>query len=160
MEVLNIYNLYTRLGEISDKFDVNASLNVGRLNIKLKDGAFVRCGGFTDFATQYNKHCVDVIDITKSYQSGLKFYLQLQDKACELPSETTKVVDEEDVTHLGESPVEAVQEAPDWRWVESLSGSRADKQELDTYAEKFGVKLNKGKKIGNMVADFKEQYNK
>lgn len=156
VEVFNIFSLYHRLGELSDNFDVNASLNVGKLNIKLKNGDFVRCGGFTDFATQYNTHCADVIDTTKSYQSGLRFYLTLKD-AC---AEPTPVVVEQTPTPIAEVIVESEVVIPDWAWAEALPSTRAAKQELDEYATKFGVSLDKGKKIADMVAEFKEQFNK
>ena len=44
----------------------------------------------------------------------------------------------------------------DWEWVESLENNKEDKLKLDEYAETFGVKLSRVKKLENMIIDFKE----
>lgn len=45
----------------------------------------------------------------------------------------------------------------DWDWINTMKSTRDNKDQLETYAkEKIGVDLNKGKKISDMIVEFKE----
>lgn len=45
----------------------------------------------------------------------------------------------------------------DWKMIDSLKNTKADKLTLDKYAEGFGISLNRGAKLENMIKAFKEE---
>jgi hypothetical protein len=78
-ETLSKELFYKKLQSYAPDFDYNASLMLTGLGIKDTDGVYIPCRAFVDFATQWNKRFVDVIDITTtkdSFQAGKLFYIK------------------------------------------------------------------------------------
>lgn len=171
--------LYTKLKSIRKAFDINRSLGMSRYSFCDVDGGQHLSYSFTDFAMNFNKTFGDTINPAGSQIAGsnavlVTFYDNLysdpvveeKDNHVEVSLESTEVILEE-TTVVIEDKQEAVAEVIpeveylpyediDWPRIEALKGSAADKLELDQYAAKFGISLKRNKKIGNMLADFKE----
>lgn len=174
------YTMYDLLESIDPSFSAKKSLMVGTLNIKSNDDKFIRCGGFLDFAFQYNTYFTDAIDTSKSFQSGKVFYLFLKEdivfeetthKDIEIVPETvpekvevvidTTTTDEEETLSELDTDTPVDEKEVNWDWVNGLDNTKEDKLALDQYAEDhFSIKLSRTMKIENMIKKFKEELEK
>ena len=159
----NQFKLFGYLDKLVEGLDLNRTLRLPKLWFSDVEGNEYKCQGSTEFCNKFNKVFNTNFLPKKSYISGKKIVLFFDE-----------VVDEEEVvfgTHYAalvaiedEAPEAVIAPevvtqitliTPDWEWIDSLENDKEDKLKLDNYAEKFSVKLNRNKKLSNMINDFK-----
>lgn len=182
----NRYQLWKFLEPYCNGIDFNNTLRHRLGCYKMEDSdEVIFTHGAKDFFTQLNDKFNLKIDTKLSYffrdqsmlfwdESGIKMSPdEVVGNALKGTQESFK---EEDVTLVESSFEETVDDSQeelegdtelsedtkevDWEWVESLENNKEDKLKLDEYAETFGVKLSRVKKLENMIIDFKEALGK
>lgn len=165
---------FSKLVSINSELDLNTTLTMSRFSFADTQGKEYCNYCITDFIKSYNQRFGNTMNPNSSMTAGknswlVEFYENIEVKPSIKPEKEEKYnveqeeseipisleTKEEVVTENEELVAEATTNV-DWDYVHGLKNTKADKKALDEYAETFGVKLNRVKKIDNMVSDFKE----
>lgn len=162
----NMIKFNEALAELQKEFDLDASNRLPRWYFQDTNGVVYKSACAAHLFEALNSRFGDFIDPRRSMARKRNYVISFLEKG----EKVSEVVVEEPVSLvvvedlITEPLVEATEEGDkplhdevDWDWINVLKGTREDKLTLDKYAEdKFGIKLNRGKKIDKMVAEFKE----
>lgn len=149
----NKFELVNYVASIS-KLDLNATLSHTGWYIVTETGVTEYVPSFTWWLDACNRLLGTSFDKDNSRKLGSQFVLY-ENKVIE-PEVIVDVVEDQPVVE--DEVTVADKHSVDWDYVYSIKDTKKGKQELDLYAEGFGIKLNKAMKLENMRRKFKELY--
>ena len=153
------------LKELHEGFDLDASNRLPRWYFQDVGGAIYKSACAAHLFDALNKRFGNFIDPKRSIARSRNYVVTFLEEGEKIKEDVKEVkIVEDKVEIVPEVPVSLIDlDSPntipevDWDWINVLKGTREDKKTLDKYAEdKFGIKLNRAKKIDGMRKDFKE----
>jgi hypothetical protein len=156
------------IGELYPEFDVAASNRLSRWYFQDTKGVVYKSACALHLFTALNDRFGMFIDPKRSMARKRNYIITFLEEGSSVKEELeviSTVVEEENIEEVF-VPVQEVEveEAPskdapfvDWDWINALKSTQSDKLAFDKYAEhKFGITLNRGKKIKSMIEEFKK----
>ena len=168
----NMVKFNEAIGELYPEFDVDASNRLSRWYFQDTNGVVYKSACALHLFTALNDRFGMFIDPKRSMARKRNYIITFLEKSTSIkeePKAIATVVEEENIEEvLAPVKEEEVLESEskdlpfiDWDWINSLKSTQSDKLAFDKYAEhKFGITLNRGKKIKSMIEEFQEALEK